>query len=308
MFGTIYAKLGRNQDAITQFDRALKLVQFGGAKGQHEDVVPRLHRCLAALYLADRQYEAAIPHLEACRALPDPRNEVSKVLDQLRRQPVIQGFNVEQVHIVTDYDARYSARLVAPATPLPIALDKIRLTLTDALTGTTRPAPFRLTEGYIHGVMVNLPQGKFRLDLQFTDALGNQSRAERHEFEIDREAPRVLERVPAEGATVTKLDTLRLVLYDAIGKVNLETVNITLSYPTTATATNRLLVARGKYMLSARDGSVTKGEAITNTVTCPIPGPTPPGEYTVFVRSEDTGERQANVSWTFRLATQKGLP
>jgi len=308
MFGKLNSMLGKPAEASVHFERALKLVQFGAAKGQSQETVPRLHRCLAALCLEQRQYEAAIPHLEACRALPDPRNEVAEILARLRKEPFIANFEVAQLRLVTDYDVRYSCRLVAPATAIPTALDKIQLTLTDELTNTTLPAPFRLTKGYIHGVMVNLPQGKFRLELQFTDALGNRSAVSRHMFEIDREAPRVLERVPADGASVSKLDVLRFVLYDAISKVDLEKVNVTLSYPTTRTATNRLLVSRGKYTVDAPDGSVGKTDPITNNVTCPVPGPTPAGEYTVHVRAEDTGGRSASVSWTFRLATEKGSP
>ncbi len=301
MLGTLDALLGDTDTAVDHFEQADQIA--AASKKEHiRQSRPRIQRTLGALHLQAKRYTKALEHLKLSTALAEQKDELAKHLEILTSPPNVDRFTVQQTEIATPHDLRFGARLLAPATPEPIDPEKVTVRLTNALTGRTETPPFRLFENCIRGVMVNLPQGKFTLEVQFTDAMGNVSEKASESFAIDREPPRIVGQHPAPGAKVAKLDAVAFRVVDAVSTVNTDTLTATLTYPKDAPVSNRFLVLRGKYQLTAKDNSVRRGDPATPDVRCPVPDDPVPGQYTITVRVQDSLKKPAEASWSFTVA------
>jgi len=299
--GTIDTEEGQAESAVAHFKLAIEAAPKADDPFVAE-VLPRIHLSLAALHCAAGRFVEAIPHLESAQGAGVEAEKVAALLTQLRTPPTIDDFSVKQEKMITDHDLSIGALLATPATAKPLAPENIELTLTDALSSGPRAVPFRLQGHRLYAAAINLPQGRYRVALRLTDALGNRTSATSQEFDVDREPPRVLDRDPAPGATVKSLESIRFRLADTIGSVDVKTLQVSLRYPAGAALSARLLVSRGKYLYASPDGATRRDQQATTDVQCPVPLPTPPGEYRVIVQAADTAGKAADTEWGFVLA------
>jgi len=288
-------------EAIAHFERAARAAAKSSDRFLRE-AAPHVLRSLAALYYTEGRYKEALSYLKKSAGVPDPQKLAERLIKQLGERPSISGFSARIRKIRTDYDLHITANVAATATPRPVAPEDVGLTLTNALDPKPRTIPFRLIGSNLRAVVLNLPQGRFRLQLQVTDGVGNQSNVAAEQFEIDREPPRVLDRHPTPGATVKKLDAVRFRVHDVISKVDFTTLSATLRYPAGSEKVSRMLVSRGKYAYGTKDGAVKRGEPVEAKVECPIPGRTPRGEYTLSVRVQDSLGKTREAAWSFTIA------
>lgn len=305
LLATIEEDLGRPEKAMALFERA------AGGSAQASDTfitksMPRVHLCLGLLHYRAKHYGKAIEHLEKAGGSPDEVGVAKALVGRLRTLPTIDGFTASRDRLFTDHDLRISALLDAPATPGPLGPGDVRLTLTDLLRNATGPIPFQLRGPLVRAALVNLPQGRYRVDLRVSDAVGNHANAASEVFEIDREPPRILDRSPAPGATVHELTTVAFRLEDVVSQVDTSPLKASLRLPEGSALTLRLLVSRGKYLYPSADGKIRTGSAATNDVRCPVPEPTPPGTYTVSVEVPDTLGKLRSAEWQFTVAPKGG--
>lgn len=300
ILGTIHADRKELDPAIAYFERAAK----SGASSKDSfirEAMPRVRRSLAALYYIKGDYKKARIHLGASQGMPLEEKQATALMRQLRKTPVVLDFSAMLGKTFTDHDVRIHAGLAADATGESISPKDIRLTLVNETTKTTRPIPFVLDGQHLHALVLNLPQGRQRVELQLTDSLGNTSRATAKAFDIDREPPRVLRRSPGHGATVGKLETIDFRLQDIMGEVNLGSLSVMLKYPRGAKTATRYLVSHGKIVHSSKDNAIKKGSMASENVRCPVPDAPPPGKYAVTVRVGDVEGRVAETEWEFTL-------
>jgi len=307
VLGTIDAETGNIKRAIAHFESA-------AATPTHppDPFIPRalarVHMSLGALHYSTGAPAKAIEHLD--KALPnaddEQKRQISLFLKQVRATPVIRDFTVKRDKLLTDYDLQVSANLSLPGSPKPLAPEDATLTLTDTLGGTTRPLPFRLNGPLLYAVAVNLPQGRFRVELTLRDYLGNKDSVTSETLEVDREAPRAVELDPAPGTKVPKLTLVRCRLEDTLSGVDLEKVRVMLRYPLGSPIGSRQLVMAGRYQFPSADGAIPRNTPITSELRCPLPADKlPPGEYKVLVHAADTAGKAGDTEWSFTLAPQQ---
>jgi hypothetical protein len=218
---------------------------------------------------------------------------------QLRMPPVVEKFDAKLAKIATDFDVRIGAQVSPPSVAKPLAPENIRLTLTNSLTGTLAPIPFRLLGTQLRAVLLDLPQGRFRVELQVTDHMGNASQAAVREFEFDREPPRILDRVPAPAAVVKRLDAIEFRVDDVIMLPDLATLSVSLQYPKGAPSGMAMLVSRGKYLVE--NASTKVNSEASALVKAPVRRPTPPGKYLVSVHVQDALGKKCEAEWSFTV-------
>jgi len=286
--------------AIRYFERAIAIEDKG-----KDPFIPKARaivcRSLGAVCYSAGHYEKAKGYLAKAKGVPDPDEAAARLLARLTTKPVILAYTAKMGKVVTDYDVRLAATLAAEATPDPITADNVRLTLVNTTNGTSQPIPFELVGQQLHALLVNVPQGAMRIECQITDSAGNQSETATKTLRIDREPPRIDQRVPAPGASVKALKTVGLHVFDVLGSVDFETLTVVLKYPRDAKSATRFLVSRGKYMYDAADDSVRKGSSAGEHVKAPVPDDATPGTYTIIVRVRDLQGRLNESEWSFIL-------
>jgi len=301
ILGTLDDEAGKPEAALAHFERAAD-IRVGPSDVLIREAMPRVHLSLAALYYKTNAFQKAIEQLEKASGSLEENRQIAALLKQLRTPPVVSQFSVRHEKIFTDYDLRVSAQVVLPASPRPLEAEDVTLTLCDALSGSSRPLPFRLDGPVLHAVALNLPQGRYSAKITVADAIGNHISAASDESAFDREPPRVLEPSPAPGASTRKLDLIRFRLHDAISAADLSSLSVSLRYPSTSALAVRSLITRGKYLYASADGTVNRNSAVTSDVQCPVPPPTPPGQYRVIIRVQDTKGKVCDLEWPFTLA------
>jgi len=300
VLGTIEAQLELLDRATAHFERAAAIA----AKTDDPFVkaqLPRVRLSLGALAYLRRDYKKALDHFANLTPPTDQAEKFKDLLARLRTKPGISRFSARRVNLATPEDLSVSAIISMPATSETLRPENIRLTLTESLRKVSRPLPFVLEGPLLQAAALNLPQGRYRVELLVTDSAGNQSKASSEEFAIDREPPRVTPVEPAPGATVRELNYIRCRLHDVVSQVDPESVLVTLRLPRGSALTSRLLVSRGRYLYSSPDGSVRSGSAARDVLRCPVPRPTPPGAYTVVVEAKDTLGKAGRREWNFEL-------
>ena len=298
--GRLSADEQKLKPAIEYFERAAAVKP--SAKDRFiPEALPRVHRSLASVCYAAGEYRKAREHLEQSSGLKDNEKTAAALLGQLRTKPTITDFSVKLGKIVTDYDMRVAATLAAKASPDPIEPKNVRLMLVNHTDKTSRSLPFQLVGSRLHALVINVPQGAYRVECQVTDSVGNASAVAAKTLSIDREPPRVLQRTPAPNATVKALQTIDFRVFDALGSVDFESLTVILKYPRTAKAATRFLVSRGKYVYDAPDGSIKKGTAAADSVRCPVPADWTKGTYIVMVRVRDLEGRLNEAEWSFEI-------
>jgi len=303
ILGTLDAMAGQLPAAIARFESAAKINPPSGERFVRS-ALPRVHCTLAALYYKTDQFKKALDELEQSKGVADQADVAAVLIRQLRTPPAIENFEAKLVtaaeKLVTDSDVRIHAQVSAPSVPKPLSPENIRLTLlTEPPTGTGTPIPFRLLGTQLRAVLLNVPQGRFRVELQVTDLLGNPARAVTPELAFDREPPRILDRLPAPGSTVKQLDFVEFRVDDVIGKPDLASLSVTMQYPKGAATTMAMLVSRGKYLVE--NGRVKANTEASSEVKAPIRRPTPPGKYTVSIRVQDDRGKKCETEWSFTL-------
>lgn len=298
--GRIHAETGKADLAIESFTTALEVKPKKPDKFI-DDAKPVVHRSLAAVAYEHGKYREALAHLERSKDVAHAKKVADRMQRLLSEKPVITDFSAKLGKIITDYDLRISASFRMQATPEPVTERNIRLTLANSTNKTRADIPFRLIGHRLHALLLNVPQGAIRIECQLTDSVGNKSEIAAKSFSIDREPPRVLGRKPGPGAEVARLDTIEFRLFDALGSVDLATVNVFLNYPATAKHTTRLLVSRGKLNYGSPDGAIQKGTQVRETVKAPVPDGDTKGVYKVTVRVSDVEGRTNEIEWSFTL-------
>jgi hypothetical protein len=298
--GRAAAEQGKLDEAVKYFQQAASI------KPARRDrfipkAMPRIYRSLAAVSYMAGQYATSREFLEKTEDLPDDKKRADKLLRGLRLKPELIGFSAKLGRIVTDYDLRISATLATKASPAPITAKNVRLTLVNTTTRTSQAIPFHLVGSQLHALLLNVPQGAHRVECQITDSIGNRSEVASKRFDIDREPPRVLDRSPAPGAKVGRLRSIDFRLFDALGSVDFDTLQVSLKYPRTAKSTMRLVVSRGRYMYPSADGTIQKGTAARDKVTAPVPPESARGTHIVLVRVRDVEGRLSETEWSFDL-------
>jgi len=305
ILGTIEAQLGFLDRAAAHFERAAAIA----AKTDDPFVkrkLPRVRLSLGALAYLRRDYKKALAHFAGLTPPTEQAEKFEALVNTLQTKPRISDFTARRLDLLTPNDLTASALISLPATAETVRAENIELTLTDALRETKHALPFVLEGPLLRATAVNLPQGRYRVELRVTDSAGNQTTASSDEFSIDREAPRVTPIEPAPGATIAALDRIRCRIHDVVSGVDLESVQVTLQMPRGSALSSRLLVSRGRYLYSSPDGSVTSGSAVKAVLNCPVPRPTPPGSYTVVVEAKDTLGKGARSAWNFELRPPQG--
>jgi tetratricopeptide (TPR) repeat protein len=307
VLGTLEADAGRPSDAIPHFESAAA-AEIGPPDKPSEkflrDAMPRVTRSLAALYYETGQFEKALACLERLAPQADAREkrDIADLLQQLRTPCEISDFSAKAAKLATDLDLDISALLVTPASAKPPAPENVTLTLDDALTKTSTPIPFSLSGALVQAVVLNPPQGRFRVKLTLTDGAGARAQKESDEIEIDREPPRILDPDPAPNATVKSLQAVRMQLLDVVSGVDMNTAAVTLRMPPGTPLPTRSLVVRGKYVYPSADGSIVRDAPAAKDLRCPLPRPLPAGKYRVLVHAEDFKGKVRNAEWGFTLA------
>jgi len=298
VLGTLDAMAKQWPSAITRFESAAKTNAPAGERFVRS-ALPRVHRALAALCYKTEQFKKALDELDKSTGLTDQADVAAAMARQLRMPPVVESFDAKPAKIATDFDVRIRAQVSAPSVPKPLSPENIRLTLTNSLTGTVAPIPFRLLGSQLRAVLLDLPQGRFRVELQVTDLMGNASQVAVREFEFDREPPRILDRVPAPAAVVKRLDAIEFRVDDVVMLPDLSTLSVSLQYPKGAASAMAMLVSRGKYLVE-NDSTKVNAEASAE-VKAPVRRPTPPGKYIVSVRVQDALGKKCETEWSFTL-------
>ena len=301
ILGTLEAEAGRTKEAIAHFERAAA-VPAAPADKFVAGAMPIVDLSLAALYCAAPDYPKAIEALERAKPAGDAKGEAEALLAQLRSAPVIAEFSAKHEKIYADYDLRVSALLSCPSAPDSLKPEGVRLTLIDTLANATAPLPFRLDGPLLQAAAVNLPQGRYRVELTLTDSIGNRAVAKSEEFEFDREPPRVVDPSPAPGTTVKKLDTVRFGLTDTVSSPDVATLNVSLRFPARSALATQYLVLRGKYVFPSPNGKIRRSTPVAGDIQCPVPKTLPAGEYKVLIQVSDTQGKTLKCEWPFTLA------
>jgi len=298
VLGTIEAHLGLLDRAAAHFERAAAIA----ARTDDPFVKAQLSRVrlsLGALAYQRRDYKTALTHFAGLEPPEEQAEKFEALVKSLREKPRIEGFTARQADLLTPNDLVVSALISLPATAETLRAENVRLTLADRLRGTTRALPFVIRGPLLQATAVNLPQGRYRVELRVTDSAGNQATASSEEFAIDREPPRVTPIEPAPGATVAHLTNIRCRVNDVVSTVDMQSVQVILQMPRGSALSSRLLVSRGRCLYASPDGSITRGSAVKEVVNCPVPKPTPPGTYTVVVEAKDTLGKAVRGKWSF---------
>ena len=304
ILGTIEGERGQTREAIAHFRSA------AAALPKPTNAVSRalnasVLTALGTLYYAAGEPPTAVEYVEKARELAtdDEKKGIDFFLRQLRYRPTIANFSAKLQKIFTDYDLVVGASLALPGSPKPLGPENVKLLLHDDVTKTASPLPFSLNGTYLYAVALNLPQGRYRVELTLSDILGNREQAAGEQFEIDREAPRVLAASPAPGATVTSLPLLRFQISDTLNAADLDKLRVLIRYPEGTPLPSRTLVAGGKYQFDSASQGIKRGAPASTNVTAPLPAEKPPfGLYHVVVHVEDTKGKTRDVEWTFTLA------
>jgi tetratricopeptide (TPR) repeat protein len=304
ILGTIEHGRGNAAKALEHFTAAAALAEKANDPFIRS-AMPRAMASLVTLYYEAGDLPKAAECLKKAEALagPEEQKSLSALAKLLRGTPVIQQFEWKQEKLFTEADLRVTATLFAPGSPKPLTPGNVTLTLTDDLGKTSRPLPFQLNGPNLCGVAVNLPQGRYRVQLTVTDPFGNRAEAAGEPIEIDREPPLVTGRVPDAGATVASVKAIEFRIEDALSGVDLEAVRVSLRYPPGSTVGARTLVAGGKVLFASADGSIPRNAAVTANVRAPLPpDKLLQGDYRAVVHVRDTRGKARDVEWTFHLA------
>jgi len=305
VLGTIEAKQELYDRAFAHFQRAAAI----GAKSADRFIkaqMPRVQLSLGVLAYLRRDYKKALEYLGNVAPPSDQAERLKDLLARLRTKPVVRDFTARQGKLVTGADLSVSALIALPATGEPPSPQNVQLALADSLRKVARPLPFVLEGPLLQAAAVNLPQGRYQVELRVTDSAGNRTVARSEEFAIDREPPRITPIAPPPGATVKELTTIACRVHDLVSGVDFESVQVTLRLPHGSALASRLLVSRGRYLYSSPDGSIRSGSAAKDGLRCPVPKPTPPGAYTVIVEAKDVLGKAGRREWTFELKPPAG--
>lgn len=304
ILGSIEAERRKPKEAIAHFQRALPLADQA-RDALSKAIAARIHSSLGTLYYEVGQLMEALEHFEKAKDTPDvdERKRLEIFLSQSRSAPTIGQFEARRDVLFTAFDLQVSAQLATPSSPEPLGPENVTLILADELSGTTRPLPFQLNGPALHAAAVNLPQGKYRLKLTLTDAFGGRAEAQSEAFEFDREPPRLANRKPEPGATISSLKAIEFDVEDSLSSVDLATLRVNLRYPPGTPLLTRTLVAGGKYQFPSPNGAIPRGAPVTAEVRAPMPqDKLPKGEYRVTVHVKDTKGNARDMDWAFKLA------
>lgn len=303
ILGSIEVERDKPKEAIAHFERALSLAEQASPPiGQA--ILSRICLSLGSLYYEAGRLPEAFKLFEKGKDTPDPeeRKQLDRFFKENRSAPSITQFEVKREVLFTAHDLQVSALLATPGSPVPLGPENVALSLTEELSGLTKPLPFQLNGPALYAVALNLPQGRYRVKLTLTDPFGGRDEAASEPLEIDREAPQVLARVPDAGATVNTLKAIEFKVEDSLSPVDLAALRVMLRYPP-GTPLSRTLVAGGKYQFPSPDGKIARNTPATTDVKAPVPADKlPNGEYRVTVHVQDSKGNARDVEWTFRLA------
>jgi len=302
LLGTIEGDRGNTSKAIEHFLRAAATP--AAADPFVRATLPLVHTSLAGLYYESGQLAKVAEHLELAKDTTNvnDRRRIAAFAKLLQNAPRISDFAARLEKIYTPYDLVVSANLATPASPKPLGRDNVALALIETRSNTKRPLPFHLNGPFLYAVALNMPEGKYRVELTLTDPFGASDKATSETIEVDRDPPRAVQRKPAPGASVASLPFIEFTLEDQLSSVDLETVRVMLRYPLGSPLAARLLVTGGKYQYASADGSVRRFAPIANKVRAPLPKEKPlKGQYHVIVHAQDTSGNARDIEWSFVL-------
>lgn len=298
MIATTYAAEGKTDLAIQTFHRAEGLATTTTIADVRKQL-PSVQRSLAALYYTVGNDKKALEYLDKTKDVEGTTALAAKIREQLSLAPVIRALQADRRKLITPFDVQAAAEVQARATIVPLTEENIKVVLHDAITGETRPLHFRLNGTRLSTIAYNLPQGRFTLEIQAADVLGNTAVVKGQPFEIDREPPRFLNIEPAPGAAVGSVGAISFRVQDAISRADLSSLSVSLKLPSGKLLA---LVSLGKYRYKSPDGTIKAQQRVDENVTAHLPRPAAVGgAYTVAARCKDSLGKQAEATWTFTV-------
>jgi len=305
ILGTIEGETGKSKaPAIAHFEHAAALAA-GPSDPFFRAAMLRVHVSLAVLYYETEQFAKMADHLAKVKGLLDKaeQSRLDVLGAQVGSNPTISQFEAKLEKLFTDYDLLVTANLAVPGSVKPLGPDSVTLNLLETASGTSRPLHFQLNGPSLCAAAVNLPQGRYRVELSLINPVGKKGTATSEVFELDRDPPRVLNRRPDAGASVPSLKAIEFELKDSLSSVNIESVRVMVRYPPGGSVASRTLVSAGKVQFASTDPPIARLSPISPNVRAPMPpDKLPKGEYLVNVHAEDAKGNSRNIEWSFTLA------